>query len=183
MNVNEIMNFFNNAKKEWFRLQLLNEYVVEQEKDAFLAYKRGERPRSSKGSESWRKFIEDKTNNGIKYITIHVVDLPISEYMGFGIQTVYEVTKLIGQEVFFVERSKVKSLISGVKDYWMFDNNTVIYADYDESSHFIEFKNPIYQKDVVTTLVTLKEELLKKAIPLDEFIKEERTGFKEHKLL
>jgi hypothetical protein len=161
------------AKHEIYRLQLLDTYLVDGEKEAFCGYKKGKAANCIKisGFEEWCSSIEGKSKQGVRIIDMEVVGLPLSEYKKFGISVALLSTNEKGQESFFVERKKVAKLISGFQDYWMFDSKVVIPMNYDKEGHFLGAGSLVVAQDRVDRYVKLREVLLGVAVPMAEFLR------------
>ena len=166
---NEYPKAWKEAKKEIFRLQLLNEYLVEEEKESYEAYKKG-KVVYDPGIKESLDFIAKKKEEGTRIINLLVVDLPLSTYAKYSIEMVYLFTLEKGQETLLVERSKVSGLVNNKIDFWLFDDTKVIPMLYHKDGHLIGAAQPITGKGV-EEYVRLKEELLAKATPLKEFLK------------
>ena len=159
------------SKHEIFRLQLLDTYLVDDEKEAFSDYKKGKAVSeiTLPGDDEWLSLIEDTTKKGVKIIDMEVVSIPLSEYKRFVIPMMFSPNSK-GQESLFVERKKIAKQISGFQDYWMFDSKIVIPMNYDKEGHFFGSGDIITEPDKIARYVKLKEELLKVATPMSEFL-------------
>lgn len=162
--------FWNEAKVDIFRLQLLDTYLVESEKENFDKYNRGEYVEDSQTFIEWKNQIKEKSSQGVHIINMAVVTLPLSQYKKFGIATALLQTLKLGQESFYVEREKVSNEIKGFEDYWMFDRKVVIKMKYDEYGHFLKMEDAISNAGEVKRYVILRDSLLKKALPLLKFL-------------
>ncbi len=160
------------AKKEIFRLELLDTYLVEEEKENFKLFKEGKLidPLNDHGFLSWLSSIKEKRDAGTKIIDISVITLPVSPYVKFGMQYFLKTTEA-GKEDLLIERTKVKKLTEGFEDYWMFDRKNVIIMHYDKEGHFLSQSKAMSGKKNISKYVELEKQLLKIAIPLKEFLK------------
>ena len=163
------MELYNGAKKEIFRLQLLNTYLVEDEDQWFNAYKKGKFIPVPEDLEYF-KTMERKKNGGVRILNLLVVDLPPSMYTKWVIDAVYTMTEKKGQETLVIERSNVANMTRQANDYWMFDNSVIIPMMYDKKGHFLGAGKLIDDKKELGKYVTLKDSLLKVAVPLGEFL-------------
>lgn len=119
---------WSDAKEEIFRLELLNTYLVDYEAQAFNKYKKGLEVSGwdIPGFDKWLQDITDKTKDGVKILDLQVLDLPMSEYLKFGIGSASFFAQDKGEKFMFVERNKVSEIIKGVEDYWLFDSEVVL---------------------------------------------------------
>ena len=106
-------DLWSDAKTEIFRLELLNTYLVDYEEDAFNRYKRGLEVNSLEipGFKKWLEDINYKTKNNVRVLDIQVLDLPMSEYLKFGISCASFFAEKKGEKFMFVERNKVSDII------------------------------------------------------------------------
>ncbi len=162
-----------NTRHEIFRLELLNTYLVDYEKEPFERYKRREKFNALEYPDfiEWLSNIEQKVKESVRIIDIQVLDLPMSEYLKFGISTGSIFAAEKGEEFLFIERDKVKDLIFGFQDYWMFDSKIIISMDYDSEGRFIKKEYPIVRDKNLSKYIDLKNELLKVAIPMNKFLR------------
>jgi hypothetical protein len=156
------------AEKEIFRIQLLTEYP-DSEKAAYDEYKKGNVIKSA-NVDSNIEFISRKVKNGVKMVNLLVVDIPLSTYTKFSIETTYIYLANAGYETFLVERSKVADIVKNTKDFWLFDNKKVLPMLYDIDGHVIGALKPITDEKV-GGYVKIKEKVLPMALPLTEFLK------------
>lgn len=161
------------SKKEIFRLQLLNTYRVDDEKKLFEDYKKGKDINLSKDGEfnNWLHMIQTKKNQGVRIIDLEIVELPLNRYNLFGIDLFLSKTNKIGQETLYIERKNACKLISGFKDYWMFDSKAIIPMNYNKYGYFLNMDRVIRDKKELAKYIELKNNLLKIAIPMKKFLR------------
>lgn len=166
-------SLYSGAKNEIFRLQLLNTYLVKDEEEWFNPYKNGEFVPVPE--DLWYfNTMERKKNEGVRILNLLVVDLPPSVYTKWVIDAVYTMTEKKGQETLMVERSKVANITGKEKDFWMFDNSTVMPMVYDTEGHFLGAGKLIDNKNELGRYVQLKDKLLDVSTPLEKFITEHK---------
>lgn len=162
-------DLWNGSKSELFRLQMLSEYIVEEEKGDLELAKQGKFEEIYVKAAGWFGMLKEKEGQMVKNINLQVVDLPLSDYLVFEAGFMLK-SEEFGRETFFVKREGVLELISGFEDFWMFDNRTVLVMKYDKGVYLhkdVEVDNP----EDVERYVELKEKLMKLALPLGEFLK------------
>ena len=169
-------NLWDGTEKEIFRLQLLNSYAVEDEAEQFKRYLRGQPIELSEEDKEWIKNIEKKRILGTKNINLIVIDLPLSDYLKFAISTGFYEQQKAGRETLMVERKDVSGLITGFQDYWMFDSKDVILMSYDNAGHFLGARTLDPAHKDISKYVRLRDELVKNAIPMAEFLSERKIN-------
>jgi hypothetical protein len=170
-----------NARQEIFRLQLLDEYIEDSEKESYDAYRNGEEIKYPGFNESIA-FLDKMKNAGVKSINLLVVGMPLSMYTKYAIETVYLEYLDHGKETFVAERQKIVWLLDGVTDFWMFDNTKVLPMLYEPSGRIIGAVEPIIGKEVARYM-EIKEKLLAKALPLKEFIRQNHLDLQKKKVI
>ncbi len=159
--------FFNNFKKYAFRLEILQEYNVDEEKEDFVIFLRTGKV-NKKINNRWHKIITAAKKRGAVIKRVHVVELPLSDYLKYEIQH-YKLNCDKGEEIFIILKDEFENLKSKINyDFWMFDDEIVLKINYDSKGRFLgfdEIKNDIH------CFKELKNNLLHKAIKLKEFIK------------
>ncbi len=169
------------AKTEIFRLELLNAYNIDYEAEAFKRYKQG-KPINSldvPGFKEWLSKLEEKTKDGVAIVDIQVLDLPMSDYIQFGISGASFFAEEKGEKFLFVERKNVSKLITNFPDYWMFDSKTVMTMNYDSNGRLISQGKPIDDSKEILRYLELKNKLLRVGIPMQEFLRVNRIKLKK----
>jgi ERCC4-type nuclease len=160
------------AKQEIFRLQLLNTYNVPQEETQFRNYMNGIPVVLDSDTKEWLSSLNAKRKAGIRNLNIIVTDLPLSDYLKFAINVYYIDQQKAGRETLLVNRKNVDTLVSSAKDYWMFDSKKVLPVSYDAEGRFLSIEKGLVNPADITKAVRLRDELLRVAKPIDEFLKE-----------
>lgn len=155
------------AKRDIFRLETLDRYVVDEEEEAFEKYKRGEKF-YDKEFEGWLKEIKNTVDKSIAVRRVHIVSLPLSEYVRFEIEEGYTKTQKQGEGVFMIDRQKTEG---SFEDFWMFDDKIVLPMIYDKDGRFLREGKPIEDESEVKNFVEIKNKLLSKSVPLNDFTK------------
>jgi hypothetical protein len=85
-------------------------------------------------SADWCQMVKGHIEAGRTMRRIHVVDLPLSDYMKFEIECCYALTGPAGEDIRLVDRKRLSTEIQKVtqEDFWMFDESTIMVNDYDK---------------------------------------------------
>jgi hypothetical protein len=88
----------------------------------------------------WCQTVRGHIDAGHSMRRVHIVDLPLSEYMRFEIECCYCDTELAGEEIRLVDRSKLSPELLKItkEDFWFFDSATVMVNDYDETGRLYQ---------------------------------------------
>lgn len=159
---------FKAAEKETFRLEMLDQYLVEDEREDFAAWKRKEPTALSSGMAAWVSDLEKVRSRGVITHRVHVVTLPLSEYMHYEIGA-YKITK---EDVRFMERGEYLRLKKAFdpKEFWLIDEKHLFTVNYDAEGHWTGFDYS-NDKTELKRHAQMKDFLLSKALPLDLFVK------------
>ncbi len=112
----------------------------------------------------------EKRGESVRIINMQVVDLPLNDYIKFGIKYYLNITSKSGQETFFIERKNVNELVRVFKDYWMFDSKRIIPMNYKEYGTYISMGDPVIMDSVVNKYSELNDKLLDRAMPMSDFL-------------
>jgi len=156
---------FRSAKRETFRLEMLDQYIVDEEKEDFEAWKKGEPIDSSPGMKSWVSDLEMLRSRGVVTHRVHVVTFPLSEYLNYELDA-YKITK---EEVSFIERKEYLKMKKPFepKEFWIIDDSHVFVQNYDSEGHWLG-STYLPGKEEASRHSKIKELLLSKALPLSE---------------
>lgn len=151
-----MIDYFNNFKKYAFRLELLQKYTVEEEKEILEHFlKTGKLKKKEMGE--WYKIITNAIERGTIMERVHVIKKPLTDYLRFELES-YKLTTKNGEKVFLLsqeEFNKIKTSISS--DFWMFDDKIVLKMNYDKEGRFLGF-NEINEN--LEEFIELKKKLL-----------------------
>ena len=122
---------FYGFKSSAFRLETLQAYAEPSEAQALSAFEQGI-PVSSDYISDWCDMVRDHTASGKKMERVHLVNLPLSRYLQFEIETGYSQTSEAGEHILLLESSVVPDSLkeSLTKDFWLFDENRVLVQHY-----------------------------------------------------
>ncbi len=173
VDTSDIVRLWDKSKSEIFRLQLLNTYRVKEEEEDFNKYMSGKviDLDGNPDTKAWMDSLRKKREENVRNVNLVVVDLPLSDYVRFAIDVHYSKQVHAGREVLFLNRKDADGLLSGHKDYWEFDSEVVMLMNYDSEGHFLSGGPVITDKAIVGRYTSLKNILLKRAVPMDDFLR------------
>ncbi len=159
------------AKKNIFRLEAIPEYGVPEDLVLFEKWKQGTLE-LDKASKAYLEKLNKTKKRGVKMQRVRIVPLPISEYIKYEIDFwKHSIQK--GEEILFLEENEYENLIKNLnfepRDFWMFDDKVLIMFYYDGKGDFL--REEVIQNDkIIKQYKDLKEKLLKKSIPMKQFL-------------
>jgi len=125
---------------------------------------------------------EDSTYNqfkerDIKYRRLHLVDIPISGYLHYEIES-YIIGAEFGEEIFLLttKEASALNLSAPLVDTIIFDNEIVYVQHFEVSTGLWKFTEIIENAKEVAKHVEVKDTLLQNAMPLDDFLRHYLAG-------
>jgi hypothetical protein len=70
---------------------------------------------------------------------VHIVDLPLSQYLEFEIKAAYRYTGEAGEEISLLDRAKLPGELRAlaVEDFWLFDDRVVMVQEYSPEGQLL----------------------------------------------
>jgi hypothetical protein len=129
---------FRDFKYTAFRLETLQRYAVTYEREAFERFLAGEERGEFPGIAEWIEgTVTPAITSGKRLHRVHVVELPLSDYVRFESGWAYSHTAAAGEEIRIlpVRQGEWPTELPHY-DYWLFDSATVLSMRYDEQGNF-----------------------------------------------
>jgi hypothetical protein len=125
---------FTDVQRSWFRLETLQRYDVEYERDELAAFLRGERLNAEPGP--WQAMIREHVAAGRELARVHVIAEPLTDYVRYELRA-YEPNADAGEDVRVIP-IQGGAWPAGVPrhDYWLFDDDRLWLMDYDPVGAF-----------------------------------------------
>ena len=160
---------FRSFKQSAYRLETLQSYAEQSESSPFDLYRRGEQPESSFMAD-WCQMVRGHVEAGRSMRRVHIVDLPLSQYMRFEIECCYGDTGRAGEEIRLLEREKLPRVVSNaaLEDFWLFDDSTVMVNDYDQNGTIFQARISSVPK-LVQHYVAIDRQIWELSVPFQEF--------------
>jgi hypothetical protein len=168
----EFKKIFGKFKSSAFRLETLQAYAETSESGPFHQYQRGSPPDAAFLND-WCQMVRNHITSGKAMRRIHVVDVPLSEYMKFEIECCYIHTGAAGEDIRLIDRSKLSSehLKLITEDFWFFDSSTVMVNEYDERGTIAQARittDPV----IVAKYADIEGQLWPLSTPFSDFYRE-----------
>lgn len=166
---NEWNEMFYSFKRSAYRLETLQAYAEPSESSPFNQYRRGIVPDPSFMAE-WCHMVKAHIDAGRSMRRVHLVDLPLSEYMRFEIECCYRDTAAAGEIVRLLDRSRLSSDLLKItaEDFWLFDGSTIMVNDYDLSGALFQARITTDPK-AVAYYSNIDRKLWDLGVPFKEF--------------
>jgi hypothetical protein len=157
---------FTDISRSWFRLETLQRYDVDYERDDLAAFLRGEQLDSTPGP--WQATLRSHVAAGRKLARVHVIEEPLSDYVRYELQA-YVPNVGAGEDVrvIAVPRGEWPEAVPR-HDFWLFDDERLWLMDYDERGGF-QAARRINEPDALADHRRWRDVALARSIPLAEY--------------
>jgi hypothetical protein len=120
MNLTELFGSF---RESAFRLEALQDYVLGEDEPRRRAFREGRPLPPRPGKTESMRMVGDAVAAGKRVHRVHVVDLPLSDYLRYEL-AVYPENTASGEDVRITCRSAHPGLQELRTDFWLFDADT-----------------------------------------------------------
>lgn len=176
MNPDELSRLFDTFERSVFRLETLPVYTVPGETERSRAFieSRSLPPRSPSG-QGWLRRIADGVGAGKRWYRVHIIDLPLTDYLRFEIAS-YAESVALGYETYLVDREAHPGLAELRTDFWAFDLDTparavVVLMHYDDEGRPLRAEQA---RDDLERYRCQRDLAMAHAVRLDEYVMRHR---------
>jgi len=171
------------AKAQVFKLELLDSYsdAFDDERHELNYYASngeeisGNRLYNSNGA--WYSTIKKLTESKVKFMRLHVVTQPLTQYLRFEIES-YKISQKMGEEIFFLDRNVYESMKKRtrleMKDFMIFDYDNILFNNFeageDNCAKRFDGCTLIEDNKVVKEYSQFYRLLLNRAVAMNEFL-------------
>lgn len=153
-----------------YRLEALQLYTVPYEQTAFDRFLAGEAPNELPFDPGWIDgIIAPAVAEGRRMHRVHVVELPVTDYVRFESHWAYERNSAAGEEIRIlpVSQGEWPAELPNY-DYWLFDSELLMSMRYDDEGHFVsaEFED---DPGLIVQANHWRDAAVKMSIPYQEF--------------
>jgi len=157
-------------QKEFFKLETLAAYDEDSERpllELFKAGKRGELIARLREEAALDPLWKDAEVRHLLQRRVHLVDLPLSPYLEFEMQT-YRVNQERGEEIFLALRNDLGPAGLSLSDFLLFDAFAAVVQKHDERGRLI-CGELLETSTEISPLCELKAAILRVAQPFEPF--------------
>ena len=143
--IDEFSGMFKSFQSSAWRLELLSAYGVESEDAEFKAFVDGAPlppldKESLAGDSPWCKNIRAHVAAGRTMGRVHVLPEVLTPYLRYEIEWGYTYNNAAGDDTRLLPAANISkglhSLLSGIQDFWLFDDSRVVLCEYDPRGSF-----------------------------------------------
>jgi hypothetical protein len=125
---------FTDVRRSWFRLETLQRYDVEYEREPFAAFLHGEPIDTAPGP--WQEMLRGHVAAGRELARVHVIEEPLSDYVRYELHA-YSPNVEAGERVGIIPvRTGAWPTDVPRHDFWLFDDAHLWLMDYDAAGAF-----------------------------------------------
>ncbi|MEK7152877.1 MAG: DUF6879 family protein [Patescibacteria group bacterium] len=162
-------HYWSEMKVEWFKIEVLQDYTVEDNSPSLRAWLSGDKQTSitllAADTRGWVEKLRQKHNQNVLMHRIRVIEKPYTPYTQWELECYKHNNIPSGEQVLVVEKREVKDLDLPSGDLMMFDNKRIAICAYDDIGRMIQ--QTFYdENDDITKFLQLKHSLLALARPL-----------------
>jgi hypothetical protein len=120
-----------------FRLETLPVYKVEDEREEFESFLRGDPPPPELAENEWIDGIRAATAAGKAIQRVRILTPPLGDYLRYEFEWGYAFTAPVGEDIRIMDLSKVSNPGLPDRDFWLFDGETVVMMRYDNDGAYL----------------------------------------------
>ncbi|WP_030662432.1 DUF6879 family protein [Streptomyces rimosus] len=136
ISTDEFGKLFTTFEREAFRLEALDDYSGSSNPEMIRAFLAGE-PQPAEYNQQWVDDVRANTEAGKRMYRVHVVSRPLTDYLRFELGWGYVKNQAAGEEFFILDATDRDNPVSGVPDFWMFDESQIASMNYGENGKFL----------------------------------------------
>ncbi|MFC5185670.1 DUF6879 family protein [Actinomadura harenae] len=126
--------FFTEFKSSATRIETLDIYTVEEERENLDLYLKGA-PLPPARNQEWAANIRSCVAEGKYMGRVHIIDHTLTPYLQFEIDWYYAINGAAGEDIRFIHRENVPDLV--YTDTWLFDEKTVLDLSYNTNGELL----------------------------------------------
>lgn len=142
MNLNELREYADShTTRSAFRLEALDEYLVDSDRDNVHRYLTGQDGPSWARGDDWMDYLVQEKAAAIRRYRVRVLTSPIGDYLRYECEWGYTYTAAAGEEIHILDLAETlrpDMLPADVGDFWLYDDTHVVLMHYDADGRFIE---------------------------------------------
>jgi len=144
----EGLELFDTFRSSAFRLETRQEYRVPEEEELLRACREGRPLAGRPDVEDWLGYIRGVVASERRLSRVHVVELPLSGYLKCEF-ALYQLSAAAGEEIGIARRSADPRLGAMRSDFWLFDDQIVLWLSYDDNGRLTGSEVSNAERDIV----------------------------------
>jgi hypothetical protein len=171
----EFSYLWESHQKEWFKLEVRQDYTGEDDNPSLQAWHAGNHQDSldmMRSHIAYRSFFKDcqrKVARGILLHRVRIIEEPLTPYTQWELSMMKYAEKQMNQKLRWVGSAAMEGLAIPAGDMNIFDDHHVLIADYTEQGRMRHADLYDSDHDDISRFLTLKNEALARSMPLREY--------------
>jgi hypothetical protein len=164
----EFSHLLTGFRSSAFRLEALQHYATAYD-ERFEAFQAGRPlPPPSPAKQASMRLVAEATAAGKRFYRVHVVELPLTPYLRYELAA-YSENLAAGEEIYIAERAANPGLAELTQDFYLFDDQIVVWFRYDDHGHLLGRERGDNPADLARCREQ-RDRALAHAVPLDQFL-------------
>ncbi|MCP2335791.1 DUF6879 family protein [Actinomadura rupiterrae] len=152
--------------REAFRLELHPVYSMPDEQEEFERFLAGEKPPADL-HYPWLDKVTDGTASGKRFLRVHVVTRPLSDYLRYEFEWGYAFNVRAGEDIRILDVTGEPDPGLPDHDFWMFDEATVVRMLYRPDG--TQIGRELVERPDIDAYRRYRDLALKGAVPFQEY--------------
>lgn len=171
-------NFTSLFEHRVFRLETLDYYDAENEREPYARFLAGESVDPA-WRRPWQELVRGVRASGRVMQRVQIVTEPLSDYIRFSLLHAKPYNVEAGEDVRILNRAAASTANLLRCDYWLFDDDLAAVLLYDDAGRVerVALQN---SEDVPVWLGTIRDEALRLSVPLAQYVAEHNITERMH---
>lgn len=126
------------SSDQLFRLETLDRYSTGAEDEDYGRWSRGEPQPPVDGDPWFDKVVRATTLAGKQWRRVHMLRLPLTDYLRFELEYGYTRSEQAGERVYILEVAQGAPLPLPPVDFWLFGDDVAVRMDYDSDGSVLD---------------------------------------------
>ncbi len=131
-----MLKYFNSFQKSAFRVETLQRYNVNEEREAFEYFQQHKELPDGVWKD-WHDIIQQAKSRWATMQRVHLIQFPITPYISFEMEF-YKKNIRYWEDVFYLPFEDCSVEVDS--DFWIFDDAVVLKMFYDKDGSFLKFE-------------------------------------------
>ena len=168
-----LLRAFDDWSRSSFRLEALDQYSIEFEREEFEAFLRGDPlpPPNPPEFDAWLDQLRRERVEGRIRSRVHAIAGPLTPYLHYEIDWAYKGNAAAGEDIRIVHAASWETSPFGTQppDFYLLDDERVILLTYDEAGHW-EGGEILTDPNAVAPYRRLRDTAMASSRPLAEYL-------------
>jgi hypothetical protein len=161
----DLGRLFTTFRHSAFRLEMMPAYLIDSEAESFRLWREGQPEPAWRSERPWLATVRSAVARGASMQRVRIVQRPLSDYIRFEFDWGYPANIEAGEDIRVLELGPGEAFPYVADDFWLFDDETAVWMDYDEHGRFV---GPVLADDP-TGYRRMRDYALDRAVPFTDY--------------